>query len=122
MPQVATEQQRKNKYRELVDELEGKQRTWSKLEAALRGACSKLAIRAAAADDGAGRGVERRREAAVRDRGRGVSPSWRARERHGVGRAHGLRAPGDTPTTVYERADRALYQAKQQGRNRCLSS
>jgi diguanylate cyclase len=29
---------------------------------------------------------------------------------------------GDTPTTVYERADRALYQAKQQGRNRCVSS
>ena len=28
---------------------------------------------------------------------------------------------GDTPTTVYERADRALYQAKQQGRNRCAS-
>jgi diguanylate cyclase len=29
---------------------------------------------------------------------------------------------GDTPTTVYERADRALYQAKQQGRNRCVSA
>jgi diguanylate cyclase len=29
--------------------------------------------------------------------------------------------PGDTPTAVYERADRALYQAKQQGRNRCVS-
>jgi diguanylate cyclase len=28
---------------------------------------------------------------------------------------------GDTPTAVYERADRALYQAKQQGRNRCVS-
>jgi diguanylate cyclase len=28
--------------------------------------------------------------------------------------------PGDTPTTVYERADRALYQAKQQGRNHCV--
>ena len=27
---------------------------------------------------------------------------------------------GDTPTTVYERADRALYQAKQQGRNHCV--
>jgi diguanylate cyclase len=27
---------------------------------------------------------------------------------------------GDTPTSVYERADRALYQAKQQGRNRCV--
>jgi diguanylate cyclase len=29
--------------------------------------------------------------------------------------------PGDTPTVVYERADRALYQAKQQGRNRCVA-
>lgn len=27
---------------------------------------------------------------------------------------------GDTPTTVYERADRALYQAKTEGRNRCI--
>jgi diguanylate cyclase len=29
---------------------------------------------------------------------------------------------GDTPTTVYERADRALYQAKRQGRNHCVAS
>jgi diguanylate cyclase len=28
---------------------------------------------------------------------------------------------GDTPTAIYERADRALYQAKQQGRNRCIA-
>jgi diguanylate cyclase len=27
---------------------------------------------------------------------------------------------GDTPTSVYERADRALYQAKTEGRNRCI--
>lgn len=27
---------------------------------------------------------------------------------------------GDTPTTVYERADGALYQAKSEGRNRCI--
>ncbi len=26
---------------------------------------------------------------------------------------------GDTPETVFERADRALYRAKQAGRNRC---
>jgi diguanylate cyclase len=30
--------------------------------------------------------------------------------------------PGDTPATVYERADRALYQAKQKGRNHCVAS
>jgi diguanylate cyclase len=29
---------------------------------------------------------------------------------------------GDTPTVVYERADAALYEAKQQGRNRCVSA
>jgi diguanylate cyclase len=29
---------------------------------------------------------------------------------------------GDTPTTVYERADRALYRAKQRGRNHCVVS
>ena len=46
MPQVATEQQWKTKYRELVDELEGKERAWSKLEAALRAACAKLAMAA----------------------------------------------------------------------------
>ncbi len=28
----------------------------------------------------------------------------------------------DTPTVVYERADQALYQAKLQGRNRCIAS
>jgi diguanylate cyclase len=29
---------------------------------------------------------------------------------------------GDTPTSVYERADRALYEAKAQGRNRCVAA
>jgi diguanylate cyclase len=28
---------------------------------------------------------------------------------------------GDTPASVFERADRALYQAKQEGRNRCAA-
>ncbi len=29
---------------------------------------------------------------------------------------------GDTPASVYQRADRALYQAKQSGRNHCVAS
>jgi diguanylate cyclase len=27
--------------------------------------------------------------------------------------------PGDTPEQVFERADKALYEAKNSGRNRC---
>ncbi len=46
MPQVATDQQWKAKYRELVQELEDKERTWAKLEAALRAAAGKLAMAA----------------------------------------------------------------------------
>ena len=46
MTQVATEQQWKHKYRELVDELEDKERAWAKLEAALRAAAGKLAMAA----------------------------------------------------------------------------
>jgi len=46
MSQVATEQQWKSKYRELVQELEDKEHAWSKLEAALRGAAGKLAMAA----------------------------------------------------------------------------
>ena len=30
--------------------------------------------------------------------------------------------PGDTPAAVYARADQALYKAKEQGRNRCISA
>ena len=29
---------------------------------------------------------------------------------------------GDTPASIFERADKALYQAKQQGRNRCIAA
>ncbi len=46
MTQVATDQQWKEKYRELVDELEDKEREWAKLEGALRAAASKLAVAA----------------------------------------------------------------------------
>jgi diguanylate cyclase len=46
MPQVATEHQWKDKYRELVAELEDKERAWAKLETALRGAAGKLAVAA----------------------------------------------------------------------------
>jgi diguanylate cyclase len=46
MPQVATEHQWKDKYRELVGELEDKERAWAKLEAALRAAAGKLAVAA----------------------------------------------------------------------------
>jgi diguanylate cyclase len=46
MPQVATEHQWKDKYRELVTELEDKERAWAKLEAALRSAAGKLAVAA----------------------------------------------------------------------------
>ena len=46
MPQVATDQQWKTKYRELVQELEDKERAWAKLETALRAAAGKLATAA----------------------------------------------------------------------------
>jgi diguanylate cyclase len=46
MAQVATEHQWKDKYRELVAELEDKEHAWSRLEAALRAAAGKLAMAA----------------------------------------------------------------------------
>ena len=46
MPQIATEQQWKDKYRGLVQELEDKERAWAKLEGALRAAAGKLAMAA----------------------------------------------------------------------------
>jgi diguanylate cyclase len=46
MPSVAPEKQWKDKYRELVRELEDKERAWSELEAALRAAAGKLAMAA----------------------------------------------------------------------------
>jgi diguanylate cyclase len=46
MPSVATDQQWKDKYRELVRELEDTERAWSELEAALRAAAGKLAMAA----------------------------------------------------------------------------
>jgi diguanylate cyclase len=46
MAQVATENQWKDKYRELVREVVEKERAWGALEAALRGAAGKLAIAA----------------------------------------------------------------------------
>lgn len=46
MPQVATDQQWKTKYRELVQELEEKERAWAELEHALRAAAGKLAMAA----------------------------------------------------------------------------
>jgi diguanylate cyclase (GGDEF)-like protein len=55
MTQLATEQQWKDKYRELVRELEDKERAWSKLEAALRGAAGKLARPPSRGDAAVGR-------------------------------------------------------------------
>jgi diguanylate cyclase len=62
-----------------------------------------------------------------------VAEKLRAAVENAVFRHHGAPVPvtiscgltefraGDTPTSVYERADRALYQAKAQGRNRCVA-
>jgi diguanylate cyclase len=63
-----------------------------------------------------------------------VTEKVRAAVEHTEFRHHGQHVPvtiscgltefraGDTPTAVYERADQALYQAKMQGRNRCVSA
>jgi hypothetical protein len=46
MASVATEQQWKDRYRDLVGEIEEKERAWHSLEAALRAAAGKLAVAA----------------------------------------------------------------------------
>jgi len=63
-----------------------------------------------------------------------VADKLRAAVENAVFRHHGAPVPvtiscgltefraGDTPTSVYERADRALYEAKAAGRNRCVSA
>ena len=63
-----------------------------------------------------------------------VTEKIRAGVEHTEFRHHGQHVPvtiscgltefraSDTPTVVYERADAALYQAKLQGRNRCISA
>ncbi len=62
-----------------------------------------------------------------------VAEKLRAAVEHQQFRHHGQHVPvtmscgltefrsGDTPTSVYERGDRALYQAKELGRNRCVA-
>ena len=51
MPSVASQEQWKSRYRELVHTLETKEREWSALEAALRKAAAKLALAAMGQDD-----------------------------------------------------------------------
>lgn len=68
------------------------------------------------------------------DAAKGVAEKLRAAVEATDFRHHGQHVPvtiscgltefraGDTPTAVYERADQALYQAKQEGRNRCVTA
>ncbi len=58
--------------------------------------------------------------AALRERGvphAGSEQGWL-----GMSLGLAMAEPGDTPLALYQRADRALYQAKHSGRNRVIAA